>query len=115
MTRGMRWEPEQLLQGVRGVVNDNTRLRKEVESLLAGVKTQGMNSLDGLSFASEGQVREVVERECPEGDAFEVFLDVVSLGCCDPSYAPAANWEKTTRAMEVDYSTTARKVVASYY
>jgi hypothetical protein len=106
---------EQLFQGVRGVVDDNARLCKEVESLSAGVTTQGMNILDGLGFASEAQVREVVERECHGGDAFEVFLDVVSLWCCDPGYAPATNWEKTTRAMEEDYSTTARKVVASYY
>ena len=86
-----------------------------MESLTAGVTTQGMNILDGLGFASEARVREVVEMECPGGDAFEVFLDVVSLWCCDPGYAPATNWEKTTRAMEEDYSTTARKVVASYY
>ena len=104
----------QLFQGVRGVLDDNTSLRKEVESLSAGVVTQGMNILYGLGFASEAQVREVVERECPGGDAFEVFLDVVSLWCCDPGYALATNWEKTTRAMEMDYSITARKVVASY-
>ena len=106
---------EQVFQGLRGVVDDNARLRREVESLTAGVTTQGMNILDGLGFASEAQVREVVEMECPGGDAFEVFLDVVSLWCCDPGYAPATNWEKTTRSMEEDYSTTARKVVASYY
>ena len=106
---------EQLFQGLRGVVDDNARLRREVESLTAGVMMQGMNILDGLGFTSEAQVREVVEMEFPGGDAFEVFLDVVSLWCCDPGYAPATNWEKTTRAMEEDYSTTARKVVASYY
>ena len=106
---------EQILQGLRGLVDDNARLRREVDSLTVGVTTQGMNILDGLGFASEAQVRELVELECPGGDAFEVFLDVVSLWCCDPGYAPATNWEKTTRAMEEDYSTTARKVVASYY
>ena len=70
---------EQLFQGVRGVLDDNASLRKEVESLSAGVTTQGMNILDGRGFASEAQVREVVERECLGGDAFELFLDVVSL------------------------------------
>ena len=33
----------QLFQGLRGVVDDNARLHKEVESLLAGVTMQGMN------------------------------------------------------------------------
>ena len=42
---------EQLFQGVRGLVDDNAWLRKEVESLLTGVTTQGMNILDGLGLA----------------------------------------------------------------
>ena len=50
--------------------------------------------MDGLVFSSEAQVKEVVMRECPTGDAFEVFLDVMSLFCCDPSYSPATGWEK---------------------
>ncbi len=70
---------EQVFQGLRDVVDENARLRREVESLTAGLTTQGMNILDGLGFASEARVREVVEMECPGGDAFEVFLDVVSL------------------------------------
>jgi hypothetical protein len=71
--------------------------------------------LDGLVFSSEAQVKEVVMRECPTGDAFEVFLDVMSLFCCDPSYSPATGWEKFTRSMEENYSPTVRKVVSSYY
>ena len=71
--------------------------------------------MDGLVFSSEAQVKEVVMKECPNGDAFKVFLDVMSLFCCDPLYTPATGWKKFTRAMEDDYSPTARKVVLSYY
>jgi hypothetical protein len=71
--------------------------------------------LDGLVFSSEAQVKEVVMRECPTGDAFEVFLDVMSLFCCNPLYSPATGWEKFTRSMEENYSPTARKAVSSYY
>jgi hypothetical protein len=53
--------------------------------------------------------------ECSDGDAFEVFLDVMSLFCCDQSYELTAGWAKFTRAMEDSYSPTARKVVSSYY
>ncbi len=52
--------------------------------------------LDGLSFTSEAQVREVVMKECPKGDAFEVFLDPMLLWCCDPGYSPVTNWEMPT-------------------
>ncbi len=61
------------------------------------------------------QVREVVIRECPEGNAFKVFLDVMSLFCCDPMYLPVPGWEKKTWLMEVGYPSTACKVVALYY
>ena len=54
-------------------------------------------------------------KECPMGDAFKVFLDAMSLFCCDPSYSPATGWEKFTRSMEENYSPTVRKVVSSYY
>ncbi len=54
-------------------------------------------------------------KEYPKVDTFEVFLDVMSLFCCDPAYVPVAGWEKFTRSMEDDYSLTACKVVSSYY
>jgi hypothetical protein len=59
-------------------------------------------------------VRILVMKECPKGDAFEVFLDVTSLFCCDSTYSPVSGWEKSTRGMEDDFSPSARKVVASY-
>lgn len=71
--------------------------------------------LDGLGFTTEAQVKATVLKECPLGDAFEVFLDVVSIFCCDPTYAPVSGWEKATRSMDEDYSATARKVVSSYH
>ncbi len=44
--------------------------------------------LDGLGFSSKAQVKLVVLEECPEGDAFKVFLDLMSLFCWDPVYIP---------------------------
>ena len=87
---------DQLLRGMRDLVDDNTRLCERVESLSAEVTSQGGVILNGLAFTSEAQVKEVVMRECPEGDTFEMFLDPMSLWCCDPGYSPVTNWEKTT-------------------
>jgi hypothetical protein len=97
------------------VVQENSQLRGRLESLLVDIAAQGGVVLDGLGFVSEAQVKVVVLEECPEGDAFEVFLDPMSLFCCDPVYIPVTGWKKTTKAMEEDYSPTARKVVALYY
>ncbi len=58
---------------------------------------------------------EVVLVEAPDGDAFEVFLDVMSLFCCDQNYDPSSGWAKLTKPLESNYSITARKVVALYY
>jgi hypothetical protein len=70
---------DQLLCGVKDLVENNTRLRKQLESLSVDILLQGGVILDGLSFMSESQVREVVIKECPVGDAFEVFLDTMLL------------------------------------
>ncbi len=86
----------------------------DFESLSAAVTAQGGQVLDGHSFAFEAMVPFLVVQECPRGNAFEVFLDITSLLCCDSKYSPASGWEKLTRGMEDGFSPTAQKVVASY-
>ncbi len=70
--------------------------------------------LDGLGFASKVMVRILVMKECPKGDAFEIFLDVTSIFCCNSMYSPTLGWEKSMRGMEDNFSPLAWKVVASY-
>jgi len=103
-----------LLRDHRSLRTEHSALKADFESLSAAVTAQGGQVLDGLGFASEAMVRILVIKECPKGDAFEVFLDVTSLFCCDSTYSPASGWEKATRSMEDDFSPSARKVVASY-
>jgi hypothetical protein len=105
----------QLLQGMEKTTSENAWLHEQLEALLMDIASQGGVVLDGLSFTSEAQVRKAVLRECPKGGAFEVFLDVMSLFCCDPVNISAPGWEKKTRAMEDDFSSTAQKVILSYY
>ncbi len=69
--------------------------------------------LDGLALSSEPQALEAVLAECPDGDAFEVILDIMSLFCFNPAYKPTPGWAKFMRAMED--APTARKVVSLYY
>lgn len=103
-----------LLRDHRSLRAEHSTLKADFESLSAAVTAQGGQVLDGLGFASEAMVRILVMKECPKGDAFEVFLDVTSLFCCDSTYSPVSGWEKSTRGMEDDFSPSARKVVASY-
>jgi len=104
-----------ILKGFEDLSRENALLCKRVEGLLVALASHGGVVLDGLVFSSKAQVKEVVMKEYPMGDAFEVFLDMMSLFCCDPSYSPATGWEKFTCSMEEKYSPTARKVVSSYY
>jgi len=55
-------------------------------------------------------------KECPKGDAFIDFVDLMVIFCFDPSYAPLMGWETLTKAMEKSgsYLVTNRKVVASF-
>ncbi len=103
-----------LLQEHRELKNEHSNLKVDFESLSAAVTAQGGQVLDGLGFASKAMVCILVVQECPRGNAFEVFLDVTSLFCCDSMYSPASGWEKLTRGMEDGFSPTARKVVTSY-
>ncbi len=105
----------QLLQGIQVLMSENILLQDRLESLLHEISAQGGIVLDGLALTLESQVLAAVFLECPNGDAFKVFLDVMSLFCCDLAYEPMSGWAKFTLAMEFDYPPTARKMVALYY
>jgi hypothetical protein len=94
----------------------NMALTTRISELTAEVSAQGGVVLGSMTFTSEAQIMQLVMMECPSGDAFKIFTDVMSLPCFDSSYEPVVGWEKTTKFMAADgqYSTTARKVVVSY-
>ena len=105
-----------LCAGLAELRASNTALEARLAGLSSDLASQGGIVMDTLLFTSEAQILELVMKECPSGDAFEVFTDVCSLPCYDSSYDPATNWEKTTKFMATDgqYSSSARKVVVSY-
>jgi hypothetical protein len=104
-----------LLHDIEELTSKNACLQERIKNLSSNIAAQGGILLDGLALLSDPQALEAVLAECPDGDAFEVFLEVMLLFCCIPAYEPAPGWEKFTRAMEDNYSPTARKVVSSYY
>ncbi len=81
----------QLVHNLLTLAQENSWLCKRLESLSAGILVQGGVVLDGLGFISEAQVRVVVLAEHPKRDAFEVFLDSMSLFCCNPSNIPVSS------------------------
>jgi len=94
----------------------NMALTTRISDLTAEVLAQGGVVLGNMTFTSEAQIMQLVMMECPSGDAFKIFTDVMSLPCFDSSYEPVVGWEKTTKFMAADaqYSATVRKVVVSY-
>jgi len=91
-------------------------MREELDAIKAEVMAQGGMMLGHHTFSSEIQVLQIAMKECPQGDAFALLVDPVSIYCHDSIYAPVVGWEKTTKAMEESgvMSVTDRKVVASY-
>ncbi len=73
----------QLMEGFKSLTSKNAQLQEQVESLSGNMAAQGGHVLDGLAFLLEAQAMEAVLMEAPNGDAFVVFLDVMSLFCCD--------------------------------
>jgi hypothetical protein len=92
------------------------KMREELDAIKADVTAQGGVMLGHHTFSSEIQVMQIAMKECPQGDAFALFVDPVSIYCHDAMYSPVVGWEKTTKAMEESgvMSVTDRKVVASY-
>ncbi len=84
----------QLLQRFNNLAQKNTLLHEQLEALLADIMSQGGMVLDRLCFLLEAHAKEVVLKEYPIEDAFEVFFDVMLLFCCNPAYVPAIGWEK---------------------
>ncbi len=44
------------------------------------------------TFSSEVQVLQIAMKECPQGHAFALFVDPVSIYCHDSMYAPVVGW-----------------------
>jgi hypothetical protein len=77
-----------LLHDVKELTSKNACLRERIKNLSVDIAAQGGMVLDGLTLLSEPQALEAVLVECPDRDAFEVFLDVMLLFCCNPAYEP---------------------------
>ena len=95
---------------------NNIKLNDRLDSIKADVTAQGGVVFGQHTFTSELQVLQVAMLECPQGDAFGVFVNPISIFCHDAMYLPCGNWQKNTKAMEESgfMSTTNQKVVASY-
>jgi hypothetical protein len=94
----------------------NDQLKDRIESLTADVTAQGGVVLGRFMFTSKLQLLALCMKECPNGDAFSAFINLIVIFCHDASYVPLTDWETITKAMEKsgNYPVTDRKVVASY-
>ncbi len=105
----------QLLKWLEMATEENSRLKMQVESLLAEIFSQGVLCLTALVSRPKPSSGTLFCKSAPRGMRLRSFLDVVLLFCCDPVYKPAPGWEQQTCAMDDGYLTTVRKVVLSYY
>jgi hypothetical protein len=77
---------------------------------------QGGVMLGRHTFTSEVHLLELCMKECPKGDIFAAFIDLMVVFCFDPSYVPLIGLEMLTKAMEKlgSHPITGRKVVTLY-
>jgi hypothetical protein len=95
---------------------NNVRLSDHLDAIKADLTNQGGIVFGQHTFTSELQVLQVAMSECPQGDAFGLFVDPILLFCHDAMYSPCSSWQKDMKAMEElgFMSISDRKVVASY-
>ena len=82
--------------GVFGDIMTNIKLSDRLDSIKADVTAQGGVVFGQYNFTPELQVLQVAMLECPQGDAFGVFVNLVSIFCHNAMYLPCRNWQKDT-------------------
>jgi hypothetical protein len=70
---------------------NNIKLSDQLESIKADMTAQGGVIFGHHMFTLELQVMQVAMSECPQWDAFAMFVDPVSIFCHDAMYSPGAN------------------------
>jgi hypothetical protein len=95
---------------------NNVKISDCLDVIKVDVTAQGGIVFGQHTFTSEFQVLQVAMLECPQGNAFGLFVDPISIFCHNALYSPCGSWQKDTKAMEVSglMSITNQKVVASY-
>ena len=95
---------------------ENASVKSRLDALQADLAAGGGVVFGRHTFTSEQHVMETVMAECPQGDAFSLFVDPLSIFCHDGMYQPHSGWQKETKAMESSgfMSKTDRKVVTSF-
>ena len=71
--------------------NNNIKLSNHLDSIKADVTAQGGVVFGQHTFTSELQVLQVAMLECPQGDAFGMFVNPVLIFCHDAMYSPCGN------------------------
>ncbi len=70
---------------------NNIKLSDWLEAIKADVTAQGSIVFGHHTFTSELQIMQVAMSECPQGDAFALFVDPVSIFCHDAMYSLGEN------------------------
>ena len=104
------------LSDVQALKTENVALKADLGAIKADLKAQGGIVFGQQLFTSESQLFTSAMLECPQGDAFALFVDSVSIFCHDAPYNPCTGWQKDTKDMaDSGYMAVSdRKVVASY-
>ena len=104
------------LSDMQALKAENVALQADLGAIKADLKAQGGIVFGQQLFTSESQLVTSAMLECPQGDAFALFVDPVSIFCHDAPYNPCTGWQKDTKDMaDSGYMAVSdRKVVASY-
>jgi hypothetical protein len=117
---GQQWCPVQVFVGVMSAISnlkaENSRIKTRLDAMQADLAAGGGMVFGCHTFTLEQHVMDVVMVECPQGDAFSLFVDPMSIFCHDKMYSPYAGCQKETKEMERSgfMSKTDHKVVASF-
>ncbi len=76
------------LSDMQALKTENVALKADLGAIKANLKAQGGIVFGQQLFTSEPQLFTSAMLDCPQGDAFALFVDPVSLFCHDAPYNP---------------------------
>jgi hypothetical protein len=91
---------DRVMSTISDLKAENSRIKTRLGTMQANLAAGGGVVFGRHTFTSEQHVMDVVMAECPQGDAFSLFADPMSIFCHNRMYLPYAGWEKETKEME---------------
>ncbi len=89
-----------VMSAISNLKAENSRIKTRLDAMQADLAAGGGVVFGRHTFTLEQHVMDVVMAECPQGNAFSLFVNPMSIFCHNKMYLSYKGWQKETKEME---------------